>query len=221
MFQRKPLREDLHKEILKRIGDGRLPAGQRINESRLSVDLGISRTPLREAMLGLEAQGFLGSDMGRGFQVPVLCAEEFVEIQSILAHLAPAALAQAFPIPSPRVMELQNLLKRAGLKAGEGSAERARAATDLMYGWSHLALASCANRMLTRDVMRLEGLSRRYWNEAVILDFDPAELFASLEEIYVLLRGDKREEAANAWRGHIERFGREAARHLPTRPVTI
>jgi len=221
MFQRKPLREDLHKEILARIGDGRLPAGHRINESRLSSDLGISRTPLREAMLGLEAQGFLGSDMGRGFQVPALCAGDFIEIQVVLSHLKPLALSLAFPVPSPRVMELQNLLKRAQLKEREVSPDRAEALTDLVYLWSHLVLGSCTNQILTGDILRLEGLSRRYWHEAVVLDFEPTEFFGSLAELYELLRTDKREESVSFWRGHIERFSGEAARVLPTRPVTI
>lgn len=221
MFQRKPIREDLHKEILARIGDGRLPAGQRINESRLSADLGISRTPLREAMLGLEAQGFLESDMGRGFMVPVLCAEEFLEIQGILAHLKPLALGASFPVPPPRIMELQNLLSRAVMKSREGSPDRAVALMDLVYRWSHLVLGTCPNRMLARDILRFEGLARRYWHEVVILDFDPTGFYESLQEFYELLRTDKRDEAVSHWGGHIERFSREAARELPTRPVTI
>ena len=221
MFQRRPLREDVHREILARIGDGRLPAGQRINESRLSADLGISRTPLREAMLGLESQGFLDSDMGRGFLVPVLCAEEFMEIQGILTHLKPLALSTAFPIPPARIMELQNLLGRAGMKVREVSPDRAQALAELVYRWSQLVLASCPNRMLARDILRLEGLARRYWHEAVVLDFDPTEFLDSLKQIYEMLRTDKRDEAVSAWRGHIERFSREAARDLPTRPVTL
>ncbi len=51
MFQRKPLREDVQKEILNRIVDGRLAAGSRINETHLAADMGLSRTPLREAMI--------------------------------------------------------------------------------------------------------------------------------------------------------------------------
>ena len=57
MFERKPLRQQVQKEILARLADDRLAAETRINESHLAADLGISRTPLREAMLGLEATG--------------------------------------------------------------------------------------------------------------------------------------------------------------------
>ena len=42
MFERKPLRADVQVEILDRLIAGRLLPGQRINESRLAADLGIS-----------------------------------------------------------------------------------------------------------------------------------------------------------------------------------
>ena len=41
--------------------------GERINESALTRELGISRTPLREALNRLVAEGFLRSSPGEGF----------------------------------------------------------------------------------------------------------------------------------------------------------
>jgi hypothetical protein len=51
------------------------------------------------------------------------------------------------------------------------------------------------------------------------MGFDPAGYFASHDELYELLRRDLREEAVHHWRGHIERFSGEAARHLPNPPL--
>jgi DNA-binding FadR family transcriptional regulator len=116
MIQRKPLREDVQKEILARLIDQRLVPGARVNESHLSAELGVSRTPLREAMLGLEAAGFLGSDVGRGFLIPPLVSTPFREAQQVLARLAPLALALTPPVPQ-RLMDLQNLIGRARLRA--------------------------------------------------------------------------------------------------------
>ena len=221
MYQRKPLREDLHKEILARIGDARLPAGHRINESRLSSALGISRTPLREAMLGLEAQGFLGSDMGRGFLVPELNVQEFTDIQQVLSDLKPLALSVSFPLPSGRVMELHNQLGRARLKTAQPSSDRPTAMVDMVYLYSRLLLGTCSNLLLAADIARLDGLARRYWHEAVVMGFDPGEYFQSHEVLYDFLRKDQREEAVHHWRGHIERFSAEAARHLPNPPLGV
>lgn len=221
MFQRKPLREDLHKEILARIHDGRLSPGQRINESRLSSALGISRTPLREAMLGLEALGFLGSHMGRGFLVPPLDVQEFADIQFVLTDLKPLALSLSFPLPAGRIMELHNQLGRARLRAKEPGLGRIEAVIDMIHPYSRLMLGTCSNRLLADDIARLDVLARRYWHEAGIMGFDPVDYFQSHDELYELLRKDKREEAVHHWRGHIERFSAEAARHLPNPPLDV
>ena len=48
----------------------------RINESALAEELGISRTPLREALLVMEQRGMLETTLGRGFNVRALCREK-------------------------------------------------------------------------------------------------------------------------------------------------
>ncbi len=219
MLQRKPLRNELHKKILARIDDGRLPPGQRINESRLSSSMGISRTPLREAMLGLEAQGFLGSHMGRGFMVPPLDVQEFVDIQFMLTDLKPLALSLSFPLPPGRIMELHNQLGRARLRAKNPGPERIDAVINMIHPYSRLMLGTCTNSLLAADIARLDGLARRYWHEAAVMGFDPTDYFLSHDELYELLRKDHQEEAVNHWRGHIERYSAEAARHLSNPPL--
>ena len=219
MFQRKPLREDLHKEILARIGDGRLPAGHRINESRLSSALGISRTPLREAMLGLEAQGFLGSDMGRGFLVPELNVQEFAEIQYVLTDLKPLALSLSFPLPLGRVMELHNQLGRARLKTAQAGSRPpdgpGRHGPPLFPPDSgNLLQPICWPRTSPGWTVwpAATGTKRSSWVSI------PTNISQSHDELYELLRKDQREEAVHHWRGHIERFSAEAARICPIRP---
>jgi DNA-binding GntR family transcriptional regulator len=221
MFQRKPLRDELYKDILARIEDGSLPAGARINETHLSSKLGISRTPLREAMLGLEAQGFLASDMGRGFMVPRLDVQEFTEIQLVLTELKPLALSVSFPLPPGRIMELHNQLGQARLGTDKPGPDRPVALVNMVYRYSRLLLGTCANNLLAADIARLDGLARRYWFEATVMGFDPTAYFGSHDELYELLRKDLREEAVHHWRGHIERFSAEAARHLPNPPLEI
>ena len=44
---------------------GRIPPGERIVEEDLAKELGISRTSLREAMIGLESEGLLTRKEGR------------------------------------------------------------------------------------------------------------------------------------------------------------
>lgn len=219
MFERKPLRQQVQKEILARIADHRLPAGTRINESHLSADMGISRTPLREAMLGLEATGFLKSDLGRGFLVPLISRDEFSQTQAMLSKMAPYALAMAAPLPTGQIMEMHNLLGRARIRATQPGKDRGGAVADLVYRWCSLSIGGCPNTMLANDITRLEALSRRCWNEAVILGFEPGPMLDSYNELYELLRNIHPDEAAVHWENHITRFSAEAARHLPTAPL--
>lgn len=221
MFERKPLRQHVQKEILARIADHRLPAGTRINESHLSADLGLSRTPLREAMLGLEAVGFLKSDMGRGFIVPPISSDEFMQSQAMLAKMAPYALTMAHPLPTGQVMEMNNLLGRARIRVTQPGKDQGGAVADLVYRWCPLLINGCSNKMLVTDILRLEALSRRCWQEAVILGFEPAEMVTSYDQLYELLRTNRPDEAAVHWENHITQFSGEAARHLPTPSLDI
>ena len=100
-IQHTNLRDQVREELLNWLADGRLPPGQRLEEERISRALGVSRTPLREAMLTLAAAGFLDSDMGKGFGVPALVVDTFVEIQTLLTRLAPLAISLTGALQQP------------------------------------------------------------------------------------------------------------------------
>ena len=197
MFERKPLREQVQREIRERIVDGRLPAGGSLNEIRLAGDLGISRTPLREAMLGLESTGFLLSTMGHGFRVPPLEATEFRDLAVMLARLEPLAVELSPDLSGGRVMDMQNLLQRAKLAMNQPGPRAAAAAAGLLPGFAALMLAGCPNRPLVRDVLRLEALGERYWHAAVTGGFAAGPILAYAEGIYAEIQGRRRQGAAN------------------------
>src|SRR6185437_11882915 len=71
------------------IVDGRLPPGARVNEVRLSGALGVSRTPLREALGRLAAEGALTSAPAIGYTVRPLSADEFEKLYDIRPILDP------------------------------------------------------------------------------------------------------------------------------------
>src|ERR1700678_1209522 len=75
------------------IVEGTLPEGARINEVHLSQRLGVSRTPLREALNRLASEGALENAPGIGFSVKPLTLEEFEPLYAMRPILDPAALA--------------------------------------------------------------------------------------------------------------------------------
>src|SRR4051794_891589 len=92
---RENLSDHLASELRNMIVDGRLQAGSRINEVHLAGRLGVSRTPLREALGRLAQEGALSSVPRIGWFVRPLSVEEFEQIYPIRSYLDPEALRLA------------------------------------------------------------------------------------------------------------------------------
>ena len=150
------LSEELASELRERIVDGRLPAGERLNEVHLAASLGVSRTPLREALGRLTAEGALTSSPRLGFFVRPLTAEEFRQIYPIRALLDPEALRLA-GIPSrERIASLEK--RNAALRRTE-DAEGVISRDD---AWHLELLAGCPNRVLVGLIEQFMRRTRRY-----------------------------------------------------------
>ena len=68
---RSPLGEQVYLQILQRIQQGSVPPGSKLRDSAIAADLGVSRTPVREALLRLAREGLLAAEAGRGFASPL------------------------------------------------------------------------------------------------------------------------------------------------------
>ena len=102
---RSTLRQEVRAAVLERLVSGQLAPGARVNETNLARELGVSATPVREALLSLEAQRFLRSTPGKGFAVAPLDAAEVHDIYSVLAVLD----TQALRLAGPRGARLEEL----------------------------------------------------------------------------------------------------------------
>ncbi len=77
------------------IFSGELPAGSDHLETELALRLGMSRTPVREAALTLEAQGLLEVRARKGVRILPISARDMEEIYDVLTELESMAAAQA------------------------------------------------------------------------------------------------------------------------------
>jgi DNA-binding GntR family transcriptional regulator len=84
-------RPTLHNVVVSRIRDmiieGQLPTGVRIHEGRVGEQLGVSRTPLREALKVLANEGLVELIPNRGATVRKLTAKEVRDMLDVLATL--------------------------------------------------------------------------------------------------------------------------------------
>ena len=77
------IREQVYKRISELIVSGRLAPSERIAENKLAMQLGVSRTPVREALHILEMEGFLEAIPRVGYKVKEIRWEEVEEICEI------------------------------------------------------------------------------------------------------------------------------------------
>jgi DNA-binding GntR family transcriptional regulator len=91
------MRGDLVRIIQDQILGKRYAPGERIKEEELSEQLGISRTPIREALVVLEQQGLVVQKPHRGAFVATFEPEEIVDllrVEAVLEGLAASLAAQ-------------------------------------------------------------------------------------------------------------------------------
>ena len=153
---RENLSETVARIVRNMIVDGQLAAGGRINEVHLAQRLGISRTPLREALARLEREGALISTARIGWSVRPLTLDELEQLYPIRALLDPEALRLA-GLPSPE--RLKGLRSLNDLVARERSAD---AIIDLDDEWHRLLIADCPNKVLIELIEQLIRRTRRY-----------------------------------------------------------
>ncbi|MDR6611595.1 GntR family transcriptional regulator [Leifsonia sp. 1010] len=90
---RRLLRNDVYELVLERILSGELPPGQRLRDADLTSWLGVSRTPVREAVSRLTAVGLMSTSPNRYTEVAALDETEIADAVAVLRLLWPAALA--------------------------------------------------------------------------------------------------------------------------------
>jgi DNA-binding GntR family transcriptional regulator len=81
--------------IRQAIVDGRLPPGRRLKEEELARELGISRTPVREALLMLHAEGLVDVAPNRGAAVRSHSAQDLDDLYQLRAVLEGYATRRA------------------------------------------------------------------------------------------------------------------------------
>jgi DNA-binding GntR family transcriptional regulator len=157
MIVRAPRREDVCREILQLIHAGELPAESRVRDAQLAVRLGVSRTPVREALLRLTRDGALEAIPGKGFRVRPLDPDEVRDVGTILSTLEPLALRLSPDLPRERLGRLAALDRRMETTRGDPAAS-----IDIHDDWHRILLEGCPNPRLLQMISTLRQTPRRY-----------------------------------------------------------
>lgn len=102
--------ERAHAELRRRILDGRLTPGRRLKEADLAADLGLSRTPVREALSRLTIEGLLDFRANVGATVAVWSEQQIDLMFRIRSLIEPFAAEIAAPqVTDEEIDELRRL----------------------------------------------------------------------------------------------------------------
>ncbi len=197
----KSLTEQAADEIRTRIVRGDFQLGAPLSENTLASELGVSKTPIREALLQLKMEGLVSIQPQRGTFVFDMSATEIVELGELRDTLEVAALRMAAHrngLPLIATLEALRTQMERAVAAGEVVRYRSLDAAFHQAFFDH-----CGNSFFMSCyagfAFRVQALRGRLSN-------DPALNERSLAEhgrMIALLKGDAVEEACSLLSSHV------------------
>ncbi|MBM4792695.1 GntR family transcriptional regulator [Streptomyces sioyaensis] len=159
LVSRSLLRENAYRAIRDAIVDGTLAPGERLNDGDLSEWLGVSRTPVREALARLDQNGLVQTKPGRYTIVSPLDVRAVRDAQSVTAALHELAVREAMPNLSEVELDaMREANARFAVALRRTDVDAALAADDDFHD---VAVTACANVALRTVLEQFTPLLRR------------------------------------------------------------
>lgn len=158
-FHSASLADQVYEKLENDIIQGIYPRGEIITELKLVEQLGVSRTPIREALRRLE-QEHLIEDTGKGSVVLGISEENLIDIMDIRIHIEPLASYYAAINCTPEAIEeLSHIMDLQDFYFSKHDAEHLRQEDDDF----HDAICQLCQRTVIRDtLLPLHRKTRRY-----------------------------------------------------------
>ncbi len=198
------LRDHVHRTLRTAILSGRFSPDERVNERQLAEQLGVSTTPIKEALRQLEAEGLVETLARRGVVIRFNegWAEETIlaraALESMIARLAAKRL-------QPNAVEaLQHTIEQMRIATTDAAADELIALNETFHDQIHIA-SKC--RYLSRMIER-----QRFYDAGIrrVIHSDPSERAKALTEhtdIATAIISGQSDEAERAMRDHVVRSG--------------
>lgn len=156
----KPLREMVFESLREAINLGRLRPGERLMEIQLAEEMGVSRTPVREAIRKLELEGFVAMVPRKGAYVAGISVKDIVDVFEIRASLEALAAGLAAERITDEEMEL---LERSLVEISEFSTdENIKAIVDGDINFHDIIYKASRNQRLVQIITHLQEQIHRF-----------------------------------------------------------
>ena len=151
------LSRKVYRSVREGILDGEYTPGMPLVESKLARDLGVSRTPVREALRRLSDEGLVTLIPGQGAQVSQILYQEVLEVQEIRELLEPYAARRA-AVNVSAIEDRLREIREDVLKLPMADTQRRRCADRELHD---LILEGAGNETLRKLVSELRTRTER------------------------------------------------------------
>ena len=195
------LGDSVYDTLLNELLSGSIEPGSRIMIDRLSRSLGVSQSPIREALLRLEAQGLVTKTHLVGYRAAErMSRRQFEELYEMRLLLEPFAVSGCARLATEtQLVKLERMTKEMRQQSGRGS-YASFAQQDAEF---HEFIASCGGNSLVHDSLSaLHGhlhLFRLHFNTQ-----GTSEALREHEQILAAIKERNAEDAAALMKRHIE-----------------
>jgi len=181
-LDRRLLRDDVYRRLRDAIIDGTFAPGEQLRDLELADWLGVSRTPVREALLRLAQAGLVVARPGRSTTVSSLDQRALRDARAVVAAMHQVAVREAVANLTDGDLEaMREANDRFRSAIERGDIEAALRADDDLHG---VPVAAAANRALTAVLDQFTPVLRR----AERLRFSSVEATASIARHEQLIR---------------------------------
>jgi DNA-binding GntR family transcriptional regulator len=209
------LRDMAYEHIKEAIRQARVQPGQPLSETRLSQQLGISRTPVREALQVLAQEGLVQIIPGRAVTVAAPSVRDVMDAVHVRSILEPELARLAAKHISPDQLETLQEAQR-GLEAAVAAQDRA-AWSRADNSYHEVLSAACPNQLLG-------DLAMEYRNRVSYLSVDSQGNWERIavctqehRQIVGMVAAGDADGAAAAVRDHIDKYRESIFRRLSHR----
>ena len=163
-FKTASLADQIFEKLENDIIHGVYPRGELLTELKLVEQLGVSRTPIREALRRLEQERLI-EDTGKGSMVMGITTDDLVDIMNIRERIEGlAAYYACVNMTEEGLKDLQHIIDLQDFYFSKWDVEHSRQADDML----HDAICEMSKRTVLRDTLvPLHRKTRRYRKSAM------------------------------------------------------
>ncbi len=203
--RRVSLSESAYEQIKDAICSGRVTPGDILSENQTAAQLGMSRTPVREALRALASEGFVEIRNGVGAYVKPLSSKDVEDLYEVRCLLEVQAIKTSiYRITNEEIDAFEQRFQERFDACERGEHPGQGEFSELDWSLHSLFVERCTNKYIKRIVAGYDSNLRRYQSMSIDALNDVRESARQHLEILKALRLRDADKASEVLRKHLE-----------------